>query len=406
MSSAIRVMLVHKFHKLTGGAEVFYHDVARVLKQNGHVVGFFSTADDNNPVTGDFEAFVDPPSYESGSILARVISSRDIFYSSKNYDAMLQAIDDFSPDVIHAFAINVHLTPSVLKAAKERGIPVVMSCNDYKHICPNYKLFYSGKICEDCKGGRFYKAAANKCCKGSIVYSVASSLEAYIHQRMKVYEELIDLYLFASNFMLEKTKEFWVGKDFRYGILRNPFDSAKYQPEYGGDYALYFGRIIDEKGVNLIVDAARDVKCLIKIVGDGPDLASLQQRVVDEKILNIEFMGARWGADLDEILRKAAFTIVPSLWHENFPYVVFQSFAMGKPVVGSNRGGIPELLGDSRGLIFEPNVEGDLSMKISTLWEHKDLILEMGERAKSYVDMEFSDSLFYRTIMEHYRKVL
>ena len=110
----MRVMLCHKFHQLIGGAEVFYFEVARVLKNNDHQVAFFTTSDDKNIDTGDKVFTVPAPQYQFGNLLQRLWNIKDIFYSYAKREAMLKAIDDFKPDIIHVFAIHVHLTPSIL----------------------------------------------------------------------------------------------------------------------------------------------------------------------------------------------------------------------------------------------------------------------------------------------------
>jgi glycosyltransferase involved in cell wall biosynthesis len=402
----LRILLVHKFHKLTGGAEIFYFEVARVLKENGHQVAFFTTDDEENISTGDPVFSVPAPNYSSDGFLKKLYHSTDIFYSGSKKQKMLEAIDEFKPDVIHAFAIHVHLTPSVLEAAKERNVPVVMSCNDYKHICPNYKLFDGDNLCEACKGERFYNAVVKRCCKDSLIFSTASMVESYVHKYKGVYENLVDKYLFASQFMLEKTKQFWVDKDVSYGILKNPFDAKDYQAKYSGDYALYFGRIISEKGVDKILEAAKSTDVPIKIVGDGPDLKALQDLCVTENILNVEFLGAMWGDVLKDVLFNARFVIIPSLWHENFPYVIFQSFACGKPVIGSDRGGIPELIGDDKGIVFEPDNAASLVHAMNELWGNSDKCSEMGTLARHYIEENFSDEIFYKKIIDNYKSVI
>jgi len=402
----MKILLVHKFHHLTGGAEVFYFEVARVLKKYGHQVAFFSTSDEKNIRTGDKLYSVEPPQYLSGSLMTKLLSAKDIFYSSKNREAFSEALADFEPDLVHVFAIHVHLTPAILEAAKERGKPVVMSCNDYKHICPNYKLYDGKRICEACKGGNFYQAILKRCCKSSLMFSVASAIEAYVHARKGVYDRLVDRYLFASDFMLNKTREFWPDKRVAYGKLMNPFDVAQYDPVYSGEFALYFGRIIDEKGVDCIVDAAELAPIPIKIIGDGPEYEMLSSRCEERGLTHVEWIGPRWGDELREYLSAARFVLVPSRWHENFPYVIFQAFAAGKPVLGSNRGGIPELIGRERGIVFDPDDTASLAEKMLELWQNEKLCESMGRSARAYVTERFSDEAFYSDLMTNYEAVL
>lgn len=402
----MKVLLAHKYHSLKGGAEVFYFEVARVLREHGHTVAFFSTeSPDNLNVEGALYT-VPQPSYVESGVVRKILGAGDMFYSDDNKQAMLAAIEEFKPDIVHAFAIHVHLSPSVLEAAKERGVPVVMSCNDYKHICPNYKLYDGKAICEACKGGRFYQAILKRCCKGSLVFSVASTVEAYVHQYKDVYKRLVDRYLFSSSFMLGKTKDFWADFEFDHGFLRNPFDASEYRVEPGGDYALYFGRLVDEKGVDRIVEAARYSPVPIKIVGDGPELEALRAVARSHGLKHVSFLGALWGDDLKSVLYKSRFVIVPSLWHENFPYVIFQAFAAGKPVIGSKRGGIPELVNEERGLLFDPDHAEQLVECMNRLWESPTQCLTMGRSARQFVESQFSDERFYQDLMLNYRSVM
>jgi glycosyltransferase involved in cell wall biosynthesis len=402
----MRVLLTHKFFRLTGGAEVFFFETGKSLVNNGHEIAYFSTHHPDNITTEWNDYFIEPPAYDSKFLTERIFSLKNIIYSKNAKNAFSKLLHDFQPDIVHAFAIYTHLTPSIFEAAKEMGIPVVMSCNDYKHICPNYKLYDGTQLCEDCRGAKFYNAILKKCCKNSLAFSTASSLEAYVHNFMKVHEKYVDRFLFASQFMLDKTKSFWRDKDISYGVLKNPFKASDYNPVYSGEYALYFGRIIDEKGVDRLVEAAKLISIPIKIIGDGPDLEKLTRIARENNLSHVEFLGPMWGKDLDNVLYGARFVIVPSIWNENFPYVIFQAFAAGKPVLGSRRGGIPELIGEDRGLLFDPSNIQEMADSMTSMWEKPDECERMGLQAREYIVKEYSDEVFYNSIMSNYKAVL
>lgn len=405
----MKILLAHKFFAVTGGAEFFYHEVGRVLTEHGHEVAYFSSRDDSAD-TPWRSYFPRAASHKQGSLLSKIIGFPRMVYNTDAKREMARLIADFKPDIIHVFAIYVELTPSILDAARGAGVPVVMSCNDYKHICPNYKLYHHGKVCEDCQGGKFYRAVVNRCCHDSLVYSVASAVELYAHEAMNSYRKNVHTFLFASEFMASKTREFWCEKSFRAAILRNPFDSKKHRVAAGGqgEYALYFGRIIDEKGVDVLLAAAELVRDIpLVVVGDGPDLAALKQHALDRGLQQVKFVGAKWGDELDEILAACRFVVVPSIWHENFPYVILQSFAMGKPVIGSNRGGIPELVSHGeRGLIYEATNPAALAEGMRTLISDDHAMSRMAEAAKQYADTEFNDDKFYANLMQIYSGVV
>jgi glycosyltransferase involved in cell wall biosynthesis len=143
------------------------------------------------------------------------------------------------------------------------------------------------------------------------------------------------------------------------------------------------------------------------VVGDGPDLAALKLQADAHGLNHVSFVGAKWGKELDQILRDCRFVVVPSLWHENFPYVILQAFAMGKPVIGSKRGGITELVAHGeRGLVYEATDANALAKAMQTLKMDSALTKNMSVAAKHYADSEFNDEKFYADIMNIYNGVL
>ena len=404
----MRVLLAHKFYETRGGAEVFFFETGRVLEESGHEVAYFASSTDPSKADGRRTFLVSPPEYERGNALGRISRIGQMIYSRSVKERFTEAIEAFKPDLVHVFSIHVHLTPSILAAAQEAGVPVVMSCNEYKHICPNYKLFHHGHICTDCKGGKFYMAAVNRCCRDSNTVSVASALEAYAHQWLGVYDR-VHTFLFASRFMAHETEEFWASRTFRWRQLRNPFDSTKFPLQEGyDDYALFFGRLIEEKGVDVLLEAARLAPSVrLKIVGNGPKEDALHAQAAKLDLKNVEFVGPRWGAELDELLAKARFVVVPSVWHENFPYVIIQSFAFGKAVIASDRGGMPELIAhEETGLVYDAIDAAALAGAMQSMWDDPDRTVRMGRAAKAYSDAEFNDERFRETLLEIYREVL
>lgn len=403
----MKIILAHNNFTVQGGAEVFFHEVGRLLEANGHEVAYFSCAEDGLQVP-NASYFPEVAHYSSGSFLSKVVRIPSVIFNNDARFSMAQLISDFRPDIVHAFAVYGRLTPAIFNACRDAGVPVIMSCNDYKHICPNYKLFHHGHLCEDCKGGRFYSALRNRCCHDNLAVSAVSMAEAYVHDSLGLWRERVDYFLFASRFMAAKTQEFWGKEDYNIDFLCNPFQAnAHYVPLHVGNYFLYFGRLIEEKGVNVLMEAARRVpKVSIVIVGDGPDRAHLEKIALE--LSNVRVVGPAWDNDLKVWLKGARAVVVPSLWHENFPYVILQAFAAGKPVIGSKRGGIPELLSDgAHGWLFNPLDVDSLAFRLQEVAELlDDTIYKMGELAQSYVADQFNDEKIYADLKHIYKKVL
>jgi len=405
----MKILLVHKFFHVTGGAEVFFFETGRVLEEHGCEVAYFSTIDERNRPSSYARYFTQAPDFRSGSLLKRLKAIFRIVYSYEAKQKFSKLLEDFRPDIVHVFAMFTHISPSILDACREAGVPVVISCNDYKHICPNYKLFHHGRLCDDCKGGRFYNTILNKCCQDSLLYSVASCIESTSHHVLNILRKNVHTFFFASEFMARKTEEFWGKESFRWEKVLNPFDSIKYPlcKEYD-DYFLFFGRFVEEKGVDVLLQAMQHIpEPKLVLVGDGPQKEHLKNLAAQLGLENVEFIGPQWGEALDRILRRARFVVMPSVWHENFPYVIVQSFAMGKPVIGTDRGGIPELIKDGEyGFIYPAQDPDTLAKTIKRLWRNPDLTVEMGTKAKDYADGEFNDRKFYETLIGKYEDIV
>lgn len=402
----MRILLAHNNYSIQGGAEVFYHEIGRLLEANGHAVARFSCAEEQlNVPHATYHPQVEH--YSSGGLLAKIVRIPRVIYNRDARVAMERLIADFRPDIVHGFAIYGRLTPAILDAARVANVPVVLSCNDYKHICPNYKLFHHGRLCENCKGGRFYHAVRSRCCHDSIAISAVSMLEAYAHDWLDIWRKNVNCFLFASHFMAAKTEEFWGKGRVMMDFLRNPFDAEAHRvPLNAGGYMLYFGRLIEEKGVDILIDAARrtpDVQ--VVIVGDGPERGAISRAA--ETLDNVRVVGPAWGETLKTWLHGARAVVVPSLWHENFPYVILQAFAAGKPVIGAERGGIPELVRDGpHGWLFEPLDAGTLAKRLREVAALPDeVILDMGAATQRYVAEHFNDAKIYADLERIYRKV-
>lgn len=410
----MKILLVHKFWRTLSGAEMYFHDVERLLRQQGNEVKVFTTnyncegGIDEKEIRDDV-IYGEPANYLKGSILSRVTNLPDLIYNKRNKDIFKKLLREFKPDMVHCFSLYIVLSPSLLDACREEGVPVVMSCNDYKHICTNYRLYHHGKICMDCKGGKLWKPLVNNCCKHSFAFSVASTIESYVHEWMDIYRKNIDAFLFESQFMMNATREFWGNKKYELLFLGKPFHAPTYTAHPDAeDYALFMGRLSDEKGIDILLKAAQlapDVK--IKIVGKGPYEEELKKLAAELQLSNVTFAGSMWGDAAKDQIRKSRFVILPSVWHENFSYVITETFALGKALIGSDTGGTPEnIIPGETGYVF-PNYDyKQLAAFMQKMWKDKEGTVKMGLRAKELVDAKFNDTVFYKRLMEIYNGVI
>jgi glycosyltransferase involved in cell wall biosynthesis len=269
-------------------------------------------------------------------------------------------------------------------------------------------LYHHGRICEDCKGGKFYSAILNNCCKHSFAVSAVSALEAYVHSWKNIWKKNISAFLFESRFMMQETEKFW-GKDtVRLEFLGKPFPAKQFQAVFNDKgYVLYAGRLSNEKGVDILLQAMKEnPEIPLKIAGDGEDAGRLKALSQKIELHNVEFLGPLYGDGFRELIEGARFLVVPSVWHENFPYVMMEAFASGKAVIGSDKGGIPEYIDPGKtGFIYPSEDPKALAACIRRLFNETGLARQMGVNAKAHADENFTDEIFFLRLSAIYQKV-
>jgi len=163
----------------------------------------------------------------------------------------------------------------------------------------------------------------------------------------------------AKRVLIRKFKEHGFAKPIR--LVRQPVvpfpETPALAPSPDAPF-VYFGRLSEEKGINVLIRALSimGAKTRLRIVGDGPARSMLEALAADLDISDrVEFVGHRSGDDLWSEVDAAKAVVFPSVWYENMPYAVLEAMARRKLVIASRIGGIPEVVRDHEtGLLFEP----------------------------------------------------
>jgi glycosyltransferase involved in cell wall biosynthesis len=104
---------------------------------------------------------------------------------------------------------------------------------------------------------------------------------------------------------------------------------------------------------------------------------------------------------------SASFVVTPSVSPENFPYAVLEAFALGKPVVASAVGGLPEMVEDGvTGLVVEPGDAAGLAAAMKRLTADRGLAMRMGEAGRRRVETEWDAASHYRSIRALYKSLV
>ncbi len=411
----MRVLIVNYRYFISGGPEKYMFNIKSVLEKNGHEVIPFSIKSNKNvkteyekyfvePIGGRDVVYFDEVKKTPKSILQ--LLSRSI-YSFPVKKAIKKEIKDVKPDIIYIIHFVNKLSPSVIKGAKELGIPVVLRLSDYFLLCPRFDFLRGKKICEDCLIKGYTCCIKHKCVKNSTVASFIRVLSMKIHKLTKIYNN-VDAFITPSEFLKNK-------------LIVNGFDKNKimHLPTFTspsenndniiGDYGLYFGRISEEKGVETVIKAYEkmpDKK--LKIMGDDntEEAQRLKKYCQENKIKNIKFLGFKSGKELDKVISHCRYVIIPSIWYDNLPNTALEAFKHSKAIIASNIGSLPELVIDNvNGLLFEPGNYEDLIVKIKKI-DNEKLLTKFGKESQKLLTQKFSEQQHYENLIEIFNKLV
>lgn len=400
----MKILQINKFYYLKGGSERHVFSLSRLLREAGYEVVPFAMADENNEITPYSRYFSRPVSLENFN-LKNIFK---LFYNREAAKKLEELIKSERPDIAHLHNISGQLSSSVINVLKKYNIPIVQTLHDYKLICPNYKLFSGGKACYKCRGGKYYNCLFNKCVKDSYLKSLLATLEAYYCRRKDAYEK-IDLFIAPSRFMKDICLSFGIAEE-KIKTLNNFIvkPAPVLRKEISSEpYLLYYGRLAEEKGIEVLVRAIAltEEKIKLKIIGAGLDFRKIKNLIEELKLANrIEMLGPKYGEELNNYIVNSVAVVIPSIWPENFPYVVLETMSLGKPVIASAVGGLKEMVRDGEnGFLFEPESVKNLALAIDKLLRADK---EKLSRAALLSSEKYGPKAYFSEIMKIYQSLI
>ena len=372
----MKILMVNKFLFPNGGSETYIFKLGEYLISQGHEVQYFGMEHEGRCIGNRVNAYTSDMDFHGGSKLCKLTYPIKTIYSSEARRKIRLVLDDFQPDVVHLNNFTYQITPSVIleivKWRKEAShtCRIVLTPHDSQLVCPNHMLYNPNthELCEKCIGGHYMNCFKGKCIHGSTAKSAVGAAEGYYWKLRKTYK-YIDVVICPSIFNKSKmdTNPYLAGKTV---VLRNFIDKAEYRCVEKKRYVLYFGRFSEEKGINTLLKAVRELPDISFVfAGSGP----LEAEINDQS--NIKNLGFKTGEELDTLIREAQFSLCPSEVHENCPFSVMESEERGTPVIGARVGGVPELIEDGvNGRLFEQKDYKTLASIIRELWNNPQMV--------------------------------
>lgn len=395
----MKVLLVNKFLYPKGGAETYVFKLGDMLTQHGHSVEYFGLENEKNIVHNSADSYVTDMDFQSG-IKKNLKAPLRIIYSREARKKIRRVLDSFQPDIVHLNNIQFHLTPSIILEAEKyrrqtgRNLKIIYTAHDYQLICPSHGLFDTEiNVCEKCLGGNYTHCVRTKCIKNSRMKSLLGTIDAYYWKKSSAYS-YIDAIVCCSEFLKGKidTQDRFKKKTV---AIHNFVDKIEPEKVDKDDYVLQFGHLAKDRGTYTLLEVAKRMpETRFVFAGYGEAVEGI------EKLSNASYVGFKTGKELEMLIRKAKIAVNPSLCHDNCPFSVIESQMYLTPVIGSIRGGIPELINEGKtGELFTAGNADDLENKIKKIIDSK-VYDEYVENCR-ILDIETRDT-YYAKLMKVY----
>lgn len=378
----MRVLVAHSFYRLPGGEDRYVGQQVRLLERRHDV------------------SLLGPRNTELRTGLA---TASGMAYSRAALRRVEEELARFDPDIVHLHNAYPALGPAVHLAAERRGVPLVMTVHNFRLRCPNGYMFTEGAPCRRCESGMYAHAVVHRCFP-SRAQAAGYAAALWVHRFVLRLHDKVRTFITPSGFVAARLLEWGVPPD-RVEVVRN-FTEVRGEPGSAGSYLMYLGRLSGEKGVDVLLRAARAAgDPPLKIVGDGPVQAPLEGLARDLGLERTRFVGRVEADAVPALLRDARALVLPSVWDENAPIAALEAMALGRPLVVARTGGLPELVGSGEGFGCEPGDVDDLAATLRSVLDDDDACVRAGRRAWERAAAEFTPDRHLERLEDVYSKV-
>lgn len=389
----MKVLLVHNFHRTgsaSGDDQVFKHEAAMLERAGVNVIKYVVQTDE----------------FDKKGAIGKAFSGLSMFWSTKTYREIRQICKEKNPDIVHVHTFFPLISPAVFVAAHKSGVKVVQTLHDTRYVCPNASSICSGSICKECIDGKYFRMVRKKCFKNSRTQSAVAALIFSVHRLNRTFYKNIDRYIYLN----EAQKELFLAADFddrkfikKYNSVAEPCPSKSKRvlPE---KYAVYCGRIGQEKGISVLCKAWETLPDIpLVIMGAGPQEEKLTQFIQNHSDLQIHYLGYVPHDECQSIMKNSEFVLLPSICYEGCSMTVIEAFSLSKPVVATDVGFMHEAIADiGMDTVFPMKDAIALRDKVRNLWADPQLCERYGSLARKEYETKYSEQIDIENLMRIY----
>jgi len=368
-----RVLLLHNRYRAAGGEERVVDELEALLGARGHAV-----------------ARLERDSEQA----SRAQAARGLLHGGLDAGDVAKAVRLHRADVVHAHNVHPLLGWRALAAARAAGARTVLHLHNYRLVCAIAVAYRDGAPCFRCHG-RDTRPGLELRCRGSLAESAVYAA-GLARQQPRLLAEA-DALVAVSDALAARLDGMGIPRE-RMTVLPNAVRAiadASHAAE--GRYALAAGRLVEEKGFDIAVRAARAAGVPLRVAGVGPDEGRLRALAGDAEVA---FLGQLPADALARERRGAAMLLAPSRSDDPCPMSVVEALADGVPVLGSARGGIPELVGADAALpVDDPTA---WRAALAALWTDPAARAAAGDAALARARTRHAPDAWYAGLMAIY----
>ncbi|MFG2129238.1 glycosyltransferase [Streptomyces sp. NPDC048751] len=313
------------------------------------------------------------------------------------------------PDVVHVHNVFPLLSPAVLAACADAGVPAVATLHNYTQVCPPGTLQRDGRPCTECVGSAAaLPAVRHGCYRSSRLATVPLAVSLSVNRR---------------RWWSGVERFFCVSAAQRDVLVRSGMPAEllavkhNFVPDPGvcrsgaGEHLLYLGRLAEPKGVRLLmaawdeVAAAGGVGVPLVIAGAGPLEREVTAWAAGRD--DVRHVGLLDPAESRQAVARSVAVVAPSVAMETFGLVVGEGMAAGVPAVAAGHGAFVELVEDGvTGLLHRPGEAASLASCLRRITADPARNREMGQAARRRYEQAFSPSVGLERLVEEYRTAI
>lgn len=376
--ASTRVLLLHNRYRAAGGEERVVDQLDALLRSRGHAV-----------------ARLERDSADAGAATA----ARGLLRGGLDERQVADAVRAHGAQIVHAHNVHPLLGWRALAAAREAGARVVLHLHNFRLVCAIGIGFRDDEPCARCHG-RDLRPGVRLRCRGSLPEALVYAA-GLVRQQPRLLAHS-DAVITVGAAQLRLLREAYGVPLPQAQVLPNAVEAIASASHAGeGSYALVAGRLSAEKGFEVAVRAAVAAGVPLRVAGSGPELERLRALAAGA---DVRFLGHVTQRELAAERRGAALMLAPSRSPDACPMSVVEALADGLPVLGGDRGGVPELVGPEA--VLPATDVGAWTQALRALWDDPSARARAGAAALARARAAHAPDVYYGRLMAVYAAAL